>query len=147
MSSTRVPAALRRQIAERAEGLCEYCLIHEADTFLGCQIEHVISEKHGGQTSAENLAYACVFCNRFKGSDIATLSRTTGQLVRLFNPRTDRWSEHFRVAGVRIVGVTDVGDATASLLGFNHPDRQVERESLIAAGRYPSEAARRRMGG
>ncbi len=63
--STHVPANLRRFVAERADHLCEYCLIHEDDTFLGCQIEHVIAEKHRGPTVESNLAYACVFCNRF----------------------------------------------------------------------------------
>src|SRR4051794_5939495 len=75
-----------------------YCLIHEDDTFYGCQIEHVIAEKHGGATTEENLALACVFCNQFKGSDIASMSPTSGQLIRLFNPRLDQWSEHFTLA-------------------------------------------------
>src|SRR4051812_34630670 len=95
LMSSYVPAALRRLIAERAKGLCEYCLIHEADTFLGCQVEHVIAEKHGGTTTADNLAYACVFCNRFKGSDLGSISLQSGQLCRFFNPRVDRWSDHF----------------------------------------------------
>src|SRR5947199_9182781 len=88
--SSYIPASLRRLVTERAEGLCEYCLIHESDTFFGCQIEHIISEKHGGPTEAANLALACIFCNRFKGTDIATLAPATGQLCRLFNPRSDR---------------------------------------------------------
>src|SRR4051794_5871058 len=93
--SSYVPPALRRSVAIRAEGLCEYCLVHEDDTFLGCQIEHVIAEKHGGATSEENLAYSCVFCNRWKGSDIASITPRTGQIVRLFSPRIDRWADHF----------------------------------------------------
>jgi 5-methylcytosine-specific restriction endonuclease McrA len=75
-----VPAHLRRLVAECASGLCEYGLIHRDDTFFGCEIEHVISEKHGGQTVADNLAFACMTCNRSKGSDIASLSDRTGQL-------------------------------------------------------------------
>src|SRR5438477_3833902 len=129
--SSYVPAHLRKLVATRAQGLCEYCLIHEDDTFLGCQVEHIISEKHGGQTIESNLAFACVFCNRFKGSDIATLSPITGQLCRLFDPRGNRWAEHFRFNGVRIEGITDVGRATATLLGFNHADRILERQALI----------------
>ena len=143
--SSYVPAHLRRLVSSRAEELCEYCLIHEDDTFLGCQIEHIISEKHGGQTVEANLALACVFCNRFKGTDISTLSPATGQLCRLYDPRTDRWTEHFRLTGAHIVGLTEIGKATASLLGFNHPDRLLERDALVEAGRYPSDPARRRM--
>ena len=89
-----MPAHLRRLVAERAGDICEYCLIHRDDTFFGCEIEHIISEKHGGATSEENLAFACMTCNRLKGSDIASISKRTGQLTRLFNPRTDRWREN-----------------------------------------------------
>jgi hypothetical protein len=91
-----VAAALRRLVAARAGGVCEYCLLHEDDTFFGCQVEHVIAEKHGGATTADNLAYACVFCNQYKGTDIASLSEAE-QLTRLYNPRTDRWADHFRL--------------------------------------------------
>ena len=125
--------------------MCEYCLIHESDTFLGCQVEHIISEKHSGQTVESNLALACVFCNRHKGSDVATIIQETGRFCRLFNPRTDRWDGHFHLEGTRIVGLTEIGQGTAMLLGFNHPDRLLEREALMAAGRFPSEPARRRM--
>jgi hypothetical protein len=144
--SSYVPAAMRRRIAERADHLCEYCLIHEDDTFLGCQVEHVISEKHGGETTDANLAYACVFCNRFKGIDIATLSPRTGNLCRLFNPRTDLWAEHFRLEENSVLGITEIGDATVRLLGLNDSDRLVEREALIEAGRYPCPAAIRKLG-
>jgi hypothetical protein len=61
MSETYISAELRRLVAARAEGLCEYCLIHEEDTFFGCEVDHIISEKHGGSTDAGNLAYACLF--------------------------------------------------------------------------------------
>ena len=141
-----VPAALRRHVAERASGVCEYCLIHEDDTFFGCQVEHVIAEKHGGATTADNLAYACVFCNRHKGSDISSLSEA-GQLTRLYNPRTDRWADHFRIDqdGITLHPVTELGAVTAKLLNFNHADRLVERDALVAAARYPSPQAKRHM--
>ena len=56
--SSYVSAALRQLVAERAEYLCEYYLLHEEDTFFGCEVGHIISEKHGGPTVAENLVYA-----------------------------------------------------------------------------------------
>jgi hypothetical protein len=137
-----VPSALRRLVAARARHSCEYCLIHEDDTFFGCQIEHVIAEKHGGPTTADNLAYACVFCNRYKGSDIASLLPRTQQLVRLFNPRRDLWLDHFRWStdGLSVEPLTDIGIVTISLLNLNHPDRLIERETLHKAGRHPPRA-------
>lgn len=145
--SSYVPAALRRAVAKRAHRLCEYCLIHEDDTFFGCQIEHIIAEKHSGGTIAENLAYACVFCNRCKGSDVGSIHPHTAQLVRLFNPRSDRWAEHFALEPetLAIRGVTEIGLVTVRLLEMNHPDRLSERAALAAVGRYPSKAAEGRL--
>ena len=143
--SSWVPDELRRQVAERAEGICEYCLIHERDTHLGCELDHVVSEKHDGRTTSENLAYACFCCNRHKGSDVASIEPESGELVRLFNPRTDLGSEHFRLQGGRIEWRTPIGEATVRLLGFNLLERILEREVLRAEGKYPSEAARKRV--
>ena len=50
-----VSTDLRQLVESRASHLCEYCLIHQDDTYLGCQVDHVIAEKHGGPTTAENL--------------------------------------------------------------------------------------------
>lgn len=140
-----VNADLRRLVLARADGLCEYCLIHEDDTWLGCQIDHVISEKHGGPTTAENLAYACVFCNRGKGTDLGSISQKSGELIRFFNPRVDRWSEHFRISGINIEPLTEIGEVTVRILEFNSIERLLEREALNAAGRFPSPEAAARL--
>lgn len=142
--SSYVPLELRRLVEARAEGLCEYCLIHEDDTFTGCQVDHVVSEKHGGPTELNNLSIACACCNRSKGSDVGSVT-AAGQFCRFFNPRTDRWSDHFVLNGFRIVPRTDIGEVTANILGFNSLDRLLEREELARNGRYPSAAALRRM--
>lgn len=143
--SSYVPPALRRLVAARADRLCEYCLIHEDDTFLGCQIEHVISEKHGGATVPENLAFACVFCNRCKGTDLGSIMPGTSRLIRFFNPRVDRWGDHFRFDGSRISALTDVGEVTIRILDLNAPDRVLEREQLSSVHRYPPIEALPRM--
>jgi len=144
--SSYVSAALRRLVAERADFLCEYCLIHEDDAVFGCEVDHIISEKHGGETDADNLAYACAFCNRAKGSDIGSMVQRTGAFVRLFNPRTDRWAEHFALDDVTIVALSDIGEVTARILDFNNSDRLLERRALRAVDRYPSPAAVTRIG-
>jgi hypothetical protein len=145
MSVTYISAELRRLVAARAEGLCEYCLIAEEDTFLGCAVDHVISEKHGGPTAAENLALACVFCNQAKGSDVGSIDPGSGAFVRFFNPRLDRWADHFTLAGDRIEPKTPTGAVTARILGFNRTERLLERQALRLAGRYLSAAARARV--
>jgi hypothetical protein len=131
-------------VAARAGHLCEYCLIHADDTFFGCEVDHIISEKHGGTTEESNLAYACLACNRNKGSDIASIIPGTRELVRLFNPRQDRWSDHFRLApdGITILALTPIGEATSRLLGLNDDIRLLEREALCKVDRYPTPEAR-----
>lgn len=140
-----IPTELRHLVAERTEYLCEYCLIHEDDTFVGCQVDHIISLKHGGQTKAENLAYACVFCNRNKGSDIGSIVWRTGEFVQFFNPRKDVWANHFYLEGSLIRPLTGIGEVTARILGFNSSERVLERATLITIGDYPSPPALERM--
>ncbi len=150
MSSTYITAALRRIVMARAEGLCEYCLLHEEDTLFGFEVDHVISEKHGGPTREDNLAYACLSCNRNKGSDIATLTPEAGSLVRFYHPRLDGWHNHFMLDtadGITILPLTEVGEATTRIFDFNNRDRLLERQALQAVERYPTPAAWKRIQG
>jgi len=135
-----VSAELRQTIADRAKSLCEYCLIAEEDTFYGCEVDHIISLKHGGSSETGNLAYSCALCNRAQGSDIGSVS-TSGEFTRFFNPRTDRWAEHFRLQDAAIRPLTNIGGVTARILGFNDSARLHEREEMIRFRTYPSEAA------
>jgi hypothetical protein len=145
MSVTYIAADLRRLVVARAEGICEYCLISEEDTFYGCEADHIISEKHAGATDVDNLAYACVFCNQAKGSDVGSIHWETNTFVRFFNPRTDAWADHFQIVGSRVEGLTPVGVVTAQILGFNSSERVLERKTLEGMGRYPNAAALKRM--
>lgn len=130
MSITHIPAALRRLIVERAENRCEYCLLPANIAFFPHEIDHVIAEKHGGETKAENLAFACWRCNRHKGSDLGSFDPQTQNFFRLFNPRIQEWSEHFTFEDERVVGLTPEGRTTISLLQLNSDERRAERRSL-----------------
>jgi hypothetical protein len=134
MSRTHVPAELRRAVRLRARDCCEYCLIPESMTLAAHEIDHVIAEKHGGPTEADNLALACALCNGFKGTDLASIDAESGAIVPLFNPRRDRWTENFRLENGRIESLTASARATVRLLQLNHPDRIEERLLLVAAG-------------
>jgi hypothetical protein len=137
MSQPRIPAALRAAVRERAGGRCEYCGMPEAGAFFAYEPDHVIATQHRGQTELANLALACLQCNRLKGPNIASVDPESQRIVPLFKPRTDRWSEHLRTEGGRIIPLSPVGRATAALLNFDDPDRQEARQKLTQAGRYP----------
>jgi HNH endonuclease len=128
---------LRQKVAERAQHCCEYCRLPERWTSLPFQLDHVVAEKHDGETSLENLAYACLHCNSFKGPNIAGHDSRTGDVVRLFNPRRDRWDEHFEWDGPSMVARTAIGRITIAVLRTNLPYRLAVRASLIDEGLFP----------
>lgn len=103
------------------------------------QIDHIIARQHKGTTDQANLALACFHCNRHKGPNIAGRDPATGQMVRLFHPRTDRWSEHFRFDGAELVGLTSIGRATIQVLAINGSDIQQVREALMSEGIFGVE--------
>jgi hypothetical protein len=73
------------------------------------QIDHIIAKQYGGETVFDNLALACIHCNRFKGPNIAGLDSNSGQIVRLFHPRRDKWQQHFFWDGPELKALTDIG--------------------------------------
>lgn len=133
-----VPAIMRRQVWARASGLCEYCLLHERDDWVSFQIEHVLSKKHGGRTVLSNLALACLECNVAKGSDLGSVARASRLLIPFYNPRQQKWTDHFRLNGHRVVPLTDIGEVTCRILGFNTRQRLLKRQVIAMAGNYPS---------
>ena len=136
--SERVPAPLRRRVRKRAAGRCEYCLIHEDDVGLPLEPDHILAAKHGGGANEANLAWACFVCNRRKGADLASIYPLTGMIVRLFNPRADERSRHFRLENGNILPLTAEARATENLLQLNRPENVEIRRLLVRAGWSPS---------
>lgn len=130
MSSTYISVSLRRLVEERANYRCEYCLIPALVAFFPHEIDHVIAKKHGGETDANNLAFTCWRCNRHKGSDLGSFDPQTGEFCFLFNPRTQKWSEHFAFDNLKIIGQTAIGRTTVRLLQLNSNKRIAERQRL-----------------
>ena len=100
------------------------------------QVDHIIAEKHGGETVSDNLAYACFSCNNNKESDAASLSHG-GVITRFFNPRTDVWTEHFRIDGDFLTPLTPQAEATNRIFAFNTTARRYERRGQQLLGRFP----------
>ena len=73
--------ARRREIYERDNGKCYLCHINL--TLKEIQLDHLIPVSRGGDSSAQNLAVACRFCNQSRGSRI-----TIDQLKKLFELRS-----------------------------------------------------------
>ncbi len=129
--AAQVTVALRRQVFERAQACCEYCLLPARFSLQFHEPDHVLPRQHGGETTFENLALACFRCNRHKGPNVGSYDPETGRLVPFFNPRKERWGEHFRFEGTQIVPLTPEGRVTVKILRLNEEDRLKEREKLL----------------
>jgi len=116
-----VSPGTRRVVRERAHRRCEYCHADERWQFVLFTIDHVLPQSAGGSDEADNLALACRNCNERRGNRLEGRDLETAEVVSLFNPRRDRWSDHFvwDIARLRIVGRTSTGRATAELLDLN----------------------------
>ena len=93
----------------------------------------------GGQTALDNLCYACPVCNNVKRSQNMAQDPQTGRHVRLFDPRRQRWHQHFRWSedGGRALGKTVVGRATVEALAMNRPRMVHIRLLWGALGLHP----------
>jgi hypothetical protein len=131
-----ISQAQRREVRARANQRCEYCRMPEWALLAGCEVDHIISRKHEGITDVSNLALSCARCNRAKGTDIGSLS-PTGALIRFFNPRIDRWEDHFTMRGATMVGLSDIGRVTIKVLQLNSDERLLERAALHQIGEFP----------
>lgn len=132
-----ISADQRSRIARRAGFRCEYCLLREDHAIKRHEPDHIIPRKHGGGDDDDNLAWACFHCNRHKGSEVGAVDVDTGQLVPLFNPRQQIWTDHFVFSEGRIEPLTSVGRVTVLVLKLNKADRVELRALLNQAGLYP----------
>lgn len=137
--SNSVSAADKRFVAERAGYVCEYCfsqLRYSPDPF---SVDHIVPVARGGFNNVNNLALACQGCNGFKFTATEAVDPITGETAPLYNPRRDRWSEHFawNVDFTLILGITPIGRATVARLQINRPGVTDLRIVLRAFGRHP----------
>jgi len=132
-------------VRRRAHDCCEYCQMPQQYDDLPFQIEHVIAKQHGGTDHSDNLALACVPCNLFKGPNLSGIDDRTGKVVRLFDPRRQKWERHFEWNGPILEGKTLSGRATIRVLQINLEIRVALRRSLIDIGLFPPGLQSRRL--
>lgn len=125
----------RKKVWARAGGKCEYCQLAQTDSVLPHETDHIRARKHRGPTTLRNTCLACAYCNAAKGSNVAGYDPATDTLVPLFNPRADRWADHFKWDGPILVGITPQGRATVEVLRINDAARVEHRRLLHAVRR------------
>ncbi len=176
----RVAALLRRAVHSprnpdvrdvvrlRAGDACEYCLLPTIGRF---NVEHIIPPllwedyragrlsgvparpERRGPNHIDNYGWSCSFCNEAKRKRV---SHGTGRnAIRFFDPRYDRWSDHFvfpaASGSLFIIGLTEVGRVTVSAQGLHLNAGGAEgplgsRHVAILHGDYPPAWARAAYG-
>ena len=140
MAGSHISEEVRQRVREAAGNRCGYCLSPQHLVMARLEIEHILPVAKGGSNEEENLWLACPICNRYKADHTSAQDPITGETVPLFNPRAQRWSEHFRWSddGLRIVGLTPTGRATTTLLHLSDDPVFLEvRSYWILAGWHP----------
>jgi 5-methylcytosine-specific restriction endonuclease McrA len=122
---------IEAEIRRRAQNRCEYCHLPDGASQFTLILDHIIAKKHRGKTQLLNLALCCGHCNLHKGPSIAGVDSKTGRITRLFNPRTDKWNQHFRWNGPVLVGLTPIGRTTVEVLEINRPPRVAARRARL----------------
>ena len=136
-----IPASLRRASAEWFGFRCAYCRSPEILVNSFFEVDHIVPESAGGNTTEDNLAYACAVCNRFKRARTLARDPLSGRTVRLYHPRNQRWERHFGWAsgGRYIVGRTATGRATVLALQLNCDFQLRRRELWLTLGLAPPD--------
>lgn len=134
--SKHIPIFLDELVRKRAAYFCEYCQLPQSSQEATFHLDHIQPRFARGATRAENLALACVTCSLKKAARTHARDPISNKLVRLFNPRQDCWSAHFRWSGAcRLIGRTGTGRATIIALGMNRPNIIAIRQTLLMLGR------------
>jgi hypothetical protein len=140
MARPYITVEVERRVRLQARNRCGYCLSPQHLVMARLEIEHIVPLAKDGKSDEENLWLCCPLCNRYKADLTQARDAETGELVPLFHPRQQRWSEHFAWSsdGLRIVGLTPVGRATVAALHLDDdPDAIVVRGYWVMADWHP----------
>lgn len=101
--------------------------------------DHIIPRSKGGDTSFQNLCLACRNCNEFKSDTTQACDPLTGKPALLFNPRLQKWTEHFawNLDSTKVEGLTAIGRATIVALRMNNAIIVAARWRWAISGWHP----------
>jgi hypothetical protein len=109
---------------------CAYCTMSEAEAqSLRHTIDHYEPRKARPDLENDygNLMYACDMCNIYKGDRTPPPdARAAG--IRFFRPDQDVRSDHFRLNGLRVEPLTDIGNYTSKAVELNRKPLRRLRE-------------------
>lgn len=134
---SQVTERLRKLVVQRAANCCEYCGLSQDGQEATFHIDHIVPVAVGGEAIPDNLALACVSCSLRKSARETATDPLSGEDVRLYHPRQDKWNDHFHWDGVYLVGLTSIGRATVDALQMNRRLILAIRNEELRLGRHP----------
>jgi hypothetical protein len=134
-----IPAGIRAKVRSRAMNRCEYCKCQDKYSPHPFTIDHIVPASFNGPSELNNLAYAFFLCNRLKSNKFKVYDRPTNNWVALFNPKKDRWEDHFAwdTMAMHIIGITPTGRCTIKELKLNREKLIEYRNGLVPFGLHP----------
>ena len=141
MSPSRLPSQVRRALAQQANGQCEYCRCPETYCPDSFTVDHIQPRHQGGTDDLNNLAWSCFGCNGRKHARTTGIDPQTQSSVPLFNPRQQKWVDHFVWSDdlQMLLGQTACGRATIETLCLNRPSVMNLRRVLVMVGEHPAQ--------
>jgi HNH endonuclease len=141
VSTPYIPENVKTRVREAAKNRCGYCQSLQKYVLGVLEIEHIIPKASGGNDNQENLWLSCRLCNSYKGIQTKATDPVSDQTVQLFNPRTQKWSQHFTWSkdGACIIGSTPCGRATVLALQLNNIYAVTVRQAWTSVGWHPPQ--------
>lgn len=138
--SVYISVELQQKNRDHFGECCAYCQTAEFLTATTFEFEHIQPIVAGGQTTFDNLCFACPSCNRYKGTrQIVTTDK--GENISLFHPHQQKWSEHFIWSddGTGIKSLSLVGKVTIDVLRMNRPALVRVRQMWVKLNEHPPQ--------
>lgn len=139
MSKPVLTEEIRTLVMQRSGHCCEYCKSQDKFSPVYFTIDHILPLIEGGTNDIENLAYACMLCNRLKWNKLVSIDPVSQDNVPIYNPRLDVWEQHFQWSGdyLSIIGVSAIGRALVFALKLNREKLIQYREEMLNVGYHP----------
>ena len=139
-----ISESIRQAVRANANYLCEYCHSPERSSSDMFTLDHLLPRSLGGSDKSDNLALACRRCNERRYNFTTATDLQTGSTVPIFNPRSQKWANHFTWStdALRIIGTSAIARGTCYRLDMNdeaHNRRFIQdaRELWIQGGWHP----------
>jgi hypothetical protein len=126
-------------VAKRANYCCEYCFTREDFANANLSVDHIIPQSKSGDDHPDNLCYCCTGCNNYKYTFTEAEDPISGLKVSLYNPRTQKWQDHFEwsIDYCEIIGITTIGRATIKRLNLNRTGLRNLRKAMVIGNYHP----------